>query len=183
MNDEMTGGFRMVFPCIEYKEKAIEYIKEFHEYGSEINGSGSLDRYLRESTYEKWLEKLHSQMDIANIPEDKIPALTYFFVRESDDRIVGMINIRLALTDFLRKEGGHIGYSVRPTERRKGYATALLSEGLKVCGKIGIHEVLVSCDKDNPASAGVIKKCGGTLKEEFYSETYDEMLQMYVIEQ
>ena len=75
----MTEGMRMVFPCIEYRDKAIEYIKEFHEYGSEINGSGSLDRYLRESTYEKWLEKLHSQIDIANIPEDKIPALTYFF--------------------------------------------------------------------------------------------------------
>ena len=63
------------------------------------------------------LEKVISQIDIANIPESKIPAITYFYVREADDRIVGMINIRLALNDFLRKEGGHIGYSVRPTER------------------------------------------------------------------
>ena len=177
----MREGMRFVFPSMEYKDKAIDYINEFKEYGSEVNGSGSLDSFLEESTYEKWLEKILSYIDIANIPEPKVPDLTYFYVRESDDRIIGMINIRLALNDFLRKEAGHIGYSVRPTERRKGYATDMLEEGLKVLERIGINEVLVSCDKDNPASAGVIKKCGGQLKEEFYSQNFDETLQMYVI--
>lgn len=172
---------KMVFPVLAYKEKAIDYIKEFHEYGSEINGSGSLDRYLREHTYEDWLVKIAGDMDIANIPESKVPALTYFYVREEDDRIVGMINIRLALNDFLRNEGGHIGYAVRPTERRKHYATDMLSAALKVCERIGIKEVLVSCDKDNIASAGVIKNCGGVLKHELYSEKYEETLQMYAI--
>lgn len=177
----MREGMRFVFPTIDYKDKAIEYINEFYEYDSEINGSGSLDRFLQESTYEKWLEKLVDAMDIANMQENKVPDLTYFYVRESDDRIVGMINIRLALNDFLRKEGGHIGYSVRPTERRKGYGTDMLAEGIMVCERIGIHEVLVSCDKENIASSGVIKNCGGVLKDEFYSQTYDEILQMYII--
>ncbi len=177
----MREGMRFVFPTIDYKDKAIEYINEFYEYDSEINGSGSLDRFLKESTYEKWLEKLVYAMDIANMQENKVPDLTYFYVRESDDRIIGMINIRLALNDFLRKEGGHIGYAVRPTERRKGFGTDMLAEGIKVCERIGIHEVLVSCDKENIASSGVIKNCGGVLKDEFYSSTYDEMLQMYVI--
>ena len=172
---------KLVFPTIAYKEKAMEYIKEFHEYGSEINGTGGLDRYLRESTYEEWLVKKIAEMDIANIPESKVPALTYFYVREEDDRIVGMINIRLALNDLIRNEAGHIGYSIRPTERRKHYGTDLLSAALKVCDTIGIKEVLVSCDRDNIASAGVIKNCGGVLKHECYSEKYDEMLQMYVI--
>lgn len=177
----MREGMKLVFPRIEYKDRAIDYINEFYEYGSEINGSGSLDRFLKEATYEEWLEKVLSYIDIANVPEDKVPDLTYFYVREADDRIIGMINIRLALNDFLRKEGGHIGYSVRPTERRKGYGTAMLDEGLRVCGRIGIHEVLVSCDKENPASAGVIKNCGGSLKEEFYSQTFDAIIQMYMI--
>ena len=177
----MREGMRFVFPSMEYKDKAIDYINEFIEYGSEVNGSGSLDSFLEESTYEKWLEKVLSYIDIANIPEPKVPDLTYFYVREDDDRIIGMINIRLALNDFLRKEAGHIGYSVRPTERRKGYATDMLEEGLKVLERIGVSEVLVSCDKDNPASAGVIKKCGGQLKEEFYIQNFDETLQMYVI--
>ena len=174
-------NMRLVFPDITYKEKATEYIREFYEYGSEINGSGSLDRFLRESTYEKWLEKVLSDIDIANIRDPRVPALTYFYVRENDDRIVGMINIRLALNEFLQKEGGHIGYSIRPAERRKHYATEMLNAGLKVCDKVGIKEILVSCDKDNAASAGVIKNCGGVLKEEFFSESFHEMLQMYVI--
>lgn len=172
---------KLVFPNLSYKEKAIEYIKEFYKYDSEINGSGGLDRFLKESTYEAWLKKVISDLDIANIPESRVPALTYFYVREEDEKIVGMINIRLALNDFLRAEGGHIGYSIRPTERRKHYATEMLTAALKVCDVIGIEEVLVSCDKNNPASAGVIKNCGGILKHESYSETFDEIVQMYVI--
>lgn len=172
---------RLVFPNLSYKDKATDFIREFYEYGSEINGTGGLDRFLRESTYEAWLEKLVRDMDLANIPESRVPGLTYFYVREADDRIVGMINIRLALNEFLRNEGGHIGYSVRPTERRRHYGTDMLNAGLKVCGVIGIREVLVSCDKENAASAGVIKNCGGELQREFYSEAFHETVQMYAI--
>ena len=172
---------KLVFPRLEYKEKAIAYINEFYEYGSEINGSGSLDSFLKESTYEKWLEKVLDYIDIANIPKPNVPDLTYFYVRETDDQIVGMVNIRLALNEFLQKEGGHIGYSIRPTERRKHYGTDLLVRALEVCDRIGIKEVLVSCDKENAASVGVIKKCDGLLKDEFYSETFGETIQMYGI--
>ena len=172
---------RLVFPAATHKEKAAEYIKEFHDYGSEINGSGGLDRFLRESDYEAWLEKLRRDMDVANLPESRVPSLTYFYIREEDERIVGMINLRLALNDFLRTEGGHVGYSVRPTERRKRYATKMLSAALKIYDRLGIKEVLVSCGKDNPASAGVIKNCGGILIREAFSETFRETLQMYAI--
>lgn len=93
---------KLVLPNIDYKEQAIQYIKEFKEYGSEVNGSGALDSYLDESTYEEWLQKVRGDMDIANILNPRVPALTYFYVREEDKRIVGMVNIRLALNDFLR---------------------------------------------------------------------------------
>lgn len=172
---------KMQFPNMDYKEKAIDFINELHEYGSEVDGSGSLDRYLRESTYEEWLKKVWSRIDIANVEKGKVPDLTYFYVREEDDRIVGMINIRLGLNDFLRNEAGHIGYSVRPTERRKHYGTEMLKCGLEVCSRIGIENVIVSCDKDNPASAGVIKNCGGVLEAELYSETFKAVIQRYVI--
>lgn len=172
---------KLVFPNILYKEKAIEYIDEFIANNSEINGSGALDGFLVDSTYEEWLKKVMSDVDVANIEKPRVPALTYFFVREEDDRIVGMINIRLALNDFLRKEGGHIGYSVRPTERGKGYAKDMLNRALMVCDTFGIKEVLVTCDKVNLASAGVIKACGGELAEEFYSDIFKENLQKYVI--
>lgn len=172
---------RLVFPTLEYKEKAIEYINEFYEYGSEINGSGSLDRYLRESTYEAWIEKIIADMDIANVKSPRVPALTYFFVREEDDRILGMINLRLALNEFLRTEGGHIGYSIRPTERRKRYGTRMLQEALKVYDRLGIKEVFVSCDRENLGSSGVIQNCGGKLMAEFYSDTFQANVQKYVI--
>ncbi len=172
---------KMVFPSMAYKSKAIEYINEFYTYGSEINGSGSLDRYLRESTYEEWLKKILGAIDIANIPEGKVPGLTYFYVRESDDKIVGMVNIRLALNDFLEREGGHIGYSVRPTERKKYYATSMLKDALQVCRTIGIKKVIVTCDKANIGSANVIKNCNGELDAEFFSDTYGEVIQRYVI--
>ena len=172
---------KLVFPTMAYKEKAIEYIQEFIEYGSEVNGSGALDDYVEESTYEEWLLKVIRDVDVANIPAPKVPALTYFYVREEDDRIVGMCNLRLALNDFLRTEGGHIGYSVRPTERCKHYATDMLAEALKVYDRFGITNVLVTCVKENPASAKVIQNNGGMLEAEFYSEKYDETLQRYVI--
>lgn len=172
---------KLIFPNITYKDKAIEFINEFYEHNSEINGSGALDWYLEESTYEEWLEKVLADMDIANIEKPRVPALTYFYVREEDDKIVGMVNIRLALNDFLREEGGHIGYSIRPTERRKHYATDMLNDALRVCDTIGIKEVLVTCDKINIASAGVIKNCRGELDAEFFSETYKQIIQRYVI--
>ncbi|MBR3841145.1 MAG: GNAT family N-acetyltransferase [Erysipelotrichales bacterium] len=172
---------RLVFPSLAYKEKAIQFINEFYEYNSEINGSGSLDRYLSESTYEEWLDKVYRDIDIANIQAPRVPALTYFYVREEDDEIIGMINIRLALNDFLRKEGGHIGYCIRPTERQKHYATAMLESGLKVCDVLGIKDVIVTCDKSNTASAKVITNCNGELAEEFYSYTYKEVIQKYII--
>ena len=172
---------KLVFPNIRYKDKAIDYINEFYEYQSDINGSGALDRFLSESTYEAWLEKVLADIDIANVEKPRVPALTYFYVREEDDKIVGMVNIRLALNDFLREEGGHIGYSIRPTERRKHYGTEMLKDALKVCETIGIREVLVSCDKSNIASAKVIQNSNGKLDAEFYSETFGEVIQRYVV--
>lgn len=172
---------KLVFPNICYKEKATQFVNEFYEYNSELNGSGGLEGFLEESTYEAWLEKVKADIDIANIPKPRVPALTYFWVREEEEEIIGMINMRLALNDFLRNEGGHIGYCIRPTERRKGYGTALLREALKVYDTLGIKEIIVTCDKTNLASAGVIKNCGGTMESEFYSETFKEEIQKYMI--
>ena len=134
----MLTKMKFVFPCKEYENKAIDFIQEFYEHQSEINGTGGLDNYLKNSTYLKWLEKILKDLDIANIPEGRVPAYTYFYVRSEDDKIVGMINIRLALNDFLRNEGGHIGYCIRPLEREKGYGKRMLEEVLIFCKAIGM---------------------------------------------
>jgi predicted acetyltransferase len=172
---------RFVLPCKAYEQKALEFIQEFHDHGSPINGTGGLDNALKHGSYNYWLDKVRRDLDLANIPPDRVPAYTYFYVREADDKIVGMINIRLTLSDFLRREGGHIGYCIRPTERRQGYATAMLGEALKFCRTIGMRDFILSCGSDNPASAGVIRKNGGVLDAEFYSETFHEIIQRYRI--
>ena len=172
---------KLIFPNRDYEEKAKEFIAEFEEYSSKPEGTGSLPRYLKDASYEEWLKKVFTGVDVANLPAGKVPGLTYFCVREEDEKLIGMINIRPTANEFLRKEAGHIGYCVRPTERRKGYGTQMLRLGLEVCRRVDIHRVVVSCDKLNPASAGVIRNCGGVLDAEFYSETFGETLQRYVI--
>lgn len=156
--------FYLEAPNIYRKDDAIAYINEFYENNSNINGTGGLQKFL--DNYEGWLNKL--QEDYTRIPDErKVPARTYFLIRCSDDKIIGMINIRLALNEHLKKSGGHIGYSIRPTERGKGYNKINLYLGLKVCQEFGIKTVLMSADEDNPASWRTIEALGGTKINEF----------------
>ena len=159
--------FYFEIPGISRKEDAIDYIREFLEYGSEINGTGGLQRFLED--YEGWLEKLNA--DYIRVPgEEKVPARTFFLVRENDSRIVGMINIRLALNERLSHYGGHIGYSIRPTERGKGYNNINLYLGLKVCRKYGIERIFMDADLENPASWKTMEAFGGVRIREYYDD-------------
>ena len=161
--------FRFEIPTKEREQDAIDFINEFYEYNSDINGTGGLQRYL--DNYDGWLEKLEE--DYKRIPnEEKVPAKTYFLVRESDNRIVGMINIRLALNERLKKYGGHIGYCIRPTERGKGYNKINLYLGLKICKEHGIKEVFMDADKENPASWKTMESLGGKNIREYYDDEY-----------
>ena len=166
-------------PSKEYEQEALEYINEFYEYNSDINGTGGLQRYL--DNYDEWLEKLEEDRTrITN--EEKVPAETYFLVRENDNKIVGMINIRLTLNENLKKFGGHIGYSIRPTERKKGYNKVNLYLGLLCCKEHGISEVLMDCDKSNLGSAKTMQALGGKLIKEYYDDTYAHcIVQDYII--
>ena len=162
---------RMYFeiPGIARKEDAIGYIREFREYQSEINGTGGLDRFT--DNYEGWLEKL--EQDYTRIPdEQKVPARTYFLVRETDRRIVGMINIRLCLNERLSRYGGHMGYSIRPTERGKGYNKINLYLGLRVCSAHGISKVFMDADLNNPASWKTMEALGGVRIREYFDDVY-----------
>lgn len=172
--------FKHVIPNQDYEQQAIEYINEFYEYNSEINGVGGLHRYL--DNYSGWLQKLEEdRIRITN--EEKVPAETFFLVRENDNKIVGTINIRLALNEKLKKIGGHIGYSIRPTERKKGYNKINLYLGLLCCQEHGIKEVFMDCDKDNLASAKTMQALGGKLVREYYdNENTRCIVQDYIID-
>ena len=167
-----------VKPDMSYKEDAIAYINEHYKVGSAINGVGGLKRYLDD--YEGWLEKLET--DCHQVPnEEHVPAETYFLVRESDNRIVGMINIRLVLNNRLQKRGGHIGYGIRPSERQKGYNKINLYLALKRCQELGIETVLLDCNKNNLGSSKTMQAFGGVLISEWYDEEDKEIDQRYSI--
>ena len=170
----------LVTPTIQYKEKAIDFINEFNEYKSDINGTGGLYRYLDD--YESWLKKLEEDKN-RPVTEEKVPTETFFLVRKEDDKIVGMINIRLALNEKFRKINGNIGYSIRPTERRKGYNKINLYLGLKKCKEHGIKKVLLTVDKDNLGSKKTILRFNPRFEREYYDEeTHKCIIQLYWID-
>ena len=99
--------------------------------------------------------------------DGKVPDSVFFLYDETRDKMIGAVNIRHYLNDFLLKEGGHIGDGIRPSERRKGYATLMIKLALEECKKLGIDRVLMVCDKDNIGSAKSIMNNGGVLENEF----------------
>ena len=149
-----------VAPDESYRDQAIEYIEEHHRYNSNINGSGGLHRYV--SNYDEWLRRLeenrHCEPD-----ENRVPGETWMLVRESDNRLVGMCNIRYVLNERLQRIGGHIGYGIRPTERRRGYNEINLYLALIRCQELGMDVVLLDCDDDNIGSYRTMEALGGVM--------------------
>jgi len=96
------------------------------------------------------------------MPPGWVPAT--FLLAEAEGRVVGRVSIRHELNAFLAEFGGHIGYAVRPTFRRRGYATDILRQSLHVAQRLGIERALVTCGVDNVGSAKVIEKCGGVFE-------------------
>lgn len=179
LRGEKMADTKLVLPSKEYEKQAAEYIQEFSEYNSEINGTGGLQRY---DNYDEWLLKIARDMNLSISVQGRVPASTYFFIRISDNKIIGMINIRHKLNEFLSSEGGHLGYSIRPTERKKDYATLMLDLGLQKCKELNISNFLLTCDKTNVTSSKVIKKNNGVLENEIYSETFSQIIQRYWID-
>ena len=127
-----------------------------------INGSRGLHNYEK---YEDWIWLVKE----CEKPDNNllgVRASTYFAVRKSDEKVVGCIELRHTLNESLAVIGGHIGFSVIPEERRKGYAAEMLKQVLAEAKNAGIDKVLLTCDTDNIASCKTIEKCGGKREQE-----------------
>ena len=143
-----------------------------------INGSRGLHHY---DQYEEWLG-LVKECENPDNTLLGVQASTYVAVRESDAAVVGCIELRHTLNESLTISGGHIGYSVVPLERRKGYATQMLKRMLTIAKKEGIKRVLLTCDMDNIASLKTIEKCGGVREQEAPFVLDGELYYKYWIE-
>lgn len=144
-------------PSMKWKNEHLTYIAEWGE--SKLSPRSFR---LTDSSYAQYLKRL------AVLEAGKIPTSNYFLV--NDDRILGMVTIRHSLNEYLWNVDGHIGCSIRPSERRKGYATKILSEAMKITDELGIDDVLITCNEDNIGSAKAILNNGGVEAEPFKEE-------------
>ena len=152
-------------PSIERKSEIIEYLDEFVEYGSDINGSGSLDKIYNGYTFEQALDRCLKMEDEEYAKSvGRCQGKTFLLIRESDNKIVGTINVRWNLSEEMLQFGGHIGYGIRPTERRKGYNKINLYLGMIEAKKVGLEKVMLDCDVNNLGSDKTLKALGGKLE-------------------
>ena len=152
----------LVKPDLSYADEIIKYKEESLAESPLINGSAGLDRF---SSIEIWFEELKKRSCEDTVPKGLVPSSTYLAVREKDNYIVGMIDIRHYLNEYLTQAGGHIGYGVRKTERNKGYAKQMLKLALEKCKELKIKKVLITCDEDNIASEKVILSANAKLED------------------
>lgn len=142
----------------EYLEEIGGYKREFLDTGSSFDGCG----LLRKNEPEEWLKKVEEYSHNETCPENWVVTTQFICVRRSDERLVGMIQLRHCLNEYLEQYGGHIGYSVRPSERRKGYAKFMLKECLSYAkNQVGLDSVMITCKDSNEASRRTILSLGG----------------------
>ncbi len=148
-------------PTLADKETVLEMMAEFEQTQSAHDGGfWNANNFV----YEEWLKNNQDHEMGINLPEGWVPDIQ-LVASSIDGQAVGFLNIRLCLNDFLLEEGGHIGYSIRPSERGKGYAKEALGQGLQVAKEKNIKKALVTCSTENPASRAVIVANGGVFED------------------
>lgn len=159
----------LIEPNIKYAEDIWAFREEIfrNDEGDEdiFAGCMSLDDC---ASAEEWISVCEQRKDEKTCEQTgvNVPSTTYLAVRKSDNKIVGIIDLRHHINHpILGTWGGHSGYSVRPSERGQGYATCMLKMNLEKAKELGIDKILVTCNKENTASEHVILKNGGVFEK------------------
>lgn len=172
----LEENLKLVKPNVILKNEYLNMLSEWKVYGREIiPWSLNLDT----TDFISLVDKLNAYSDGINLPDAFVPSTTYWLINK-EERVLGAIEIRHKLNDNLAFRGGHIGYGVRPSERRQGYASKMLSLALHQCKSIGLSKVLITCSKNNIGSAKTIMKNGGILDSEDVDD--GEIFQRYWID-
>lgn len=167
------NGMKLITPTMEYDESIQAYRREFLECGDSMDGTSRLRRF--DSTRD-WLDYLKEAVD------DEFAVSQYVFVREDDGKVVGMLDIRRTSNVFIEKYAGYVGYSVCPSERRRGYASKMLGMALEIMKSFGMENVLITCYEGNEASRKTILNNGGVYESTVYWAERDSYIERYRID-
>ena len=170
---------KLVVPTMEYEKEIQAFRQEFIMNGGSMDGGLSLKR--TENVFD-WIKQVNDCSNAETCPVGLVPATQFIYVRENDNKVVGIIQIRHYFNEFLEKYAGHIGYSICHSERRKGYATQMLRDILPVCKKLGLNKVLVCCLDDNEGSRKTILNNGGIYESTVYDPNKKDNIEKYWID-
>lgn len=166
---------KLVKPTLSMEKEYIDYITEWESTDERIvPNSSKRDNMIFKELINKW-----GEYESENIYDKGLVPSSIYFLVDEDKIIYGAIDIRHDLNDYLSQYGGHIGYGVRPSQRRKGYASQMLTLALPIAKELGINNALITCDKNNTGSAKTIINNGGILENEVING--DEITQRYWI--
>ena len=149
---------QLVRPTIEYKRSYLQAMKE----GESETQETRLDRPREDESFDDFVKSLNNYSKGLQLPEGWVASTELWLIEE--DEFIGRISIRHTLTEGLLKKGGHIGYYIRPTRRKKGYGKRILTLALEEAKHIGLSKVLVTCDEDNIGSRKIIEANGGVME-------------------
>lgn len=152
---------KLIKPQEKYARQIMDYKDEMLKNCDSFDGCAGLEDV---DSFSEWVD--FEKRLKAKYKDGYVPSEVYLAIRKKDDVLVGIIDYRHPLTDFLRNFGGNIGYSIRPGERHKGYATEMLKLLLPICRDMGEDKLLLTCDKGNTFSSRTILKNGGILENE-----------------
>ena len=158
-------ALRLVKASYEYKSLIDDMMEEWLAHYDGHDKNELTPRAIFKNDYCDF-DYYISRLEYDEPQDGKVPNSTFFCLDEERNIMVGAVNIRHYLSDYLLKYGGHIGDGIRPSERRKGYATKMISLALAECRKLGLERVLMVCDRDNTGSAKSIINNGGALENE-----------------
>lgn len=152
---------QLTVPTKEYENQVMAFRKILLDRKEGFDGCAGLEKA---ASYDEWLE--HDTLMRKLYGAACVPSTVYLAVRREDNKLVGIIDLRHCLSDFLLRYGGNIGYTVQPAERHKGYGKEMLGLLLDICWERGMERVLITCEKTNTASAKTILSAGGVLENE-----------------
>ena len=170
--------YALILPTPLLKNEVLDLVAEYEAAGESRIAEKS---EMIHADFDGYIEELR-QIELGlGLQPGHVPSTTYWLV-DDERRILGVLRLRHWLTPRLERVYGHIGYDVRPSERRKGNGTIMLGLGLERARELGLKRVLVTCDVDNIASARIIEHNGGILENQVQPPGYDKPVRRYWIE-